>query len=55
MTTEFISALSQLKDQAETSRQPFLAHVIGLAILEANKVMTEAARSDGSRSDGFRG
>lgn len=54
MTEEFISALLQLRAEAEASDQPFLAHVIGLAtILEAKKVTAEASRTDGSRSDGF--
>lgn len=54
MTVEFITALFQLRAEAEATNQPFLAHLIGLAIIEANKVMGETSRADRVHSIGSR-
>ena len=54
MTVQFIATLFQLRAEAEATDQPFLAHVIGLAILEANEIVTAVSLADGSRVDGSR-
>ena len=49
MTLELMSALFRLRAEADAANQPFLAHLIGLAILEANEVIAETPLADGSR------
>jgi hypothetical protein len=52
MTTDFIASLSKLRAEAEAGDHRFLAHIIGLAILEANRLVAETSRHDGTSSHG---
>lgn len=49
MPTEFVVTLFKLRAEAQDAEQPFLAHLIGLAILEANEVINKSTPTDGTK------